>query len=168
MMAGVRTVVRAADSAVAWIERAILLIAFLLLAFVTGLQIVSRELALQTTWTLEVGGYLLVWLIFAGASLGVRHWKHVRFDALALALPESVRRPLERFAELVVFGFALFLVWTSSGLVERQVSWGQMTATLPANISIGAISAIMPLAGGFMLIHLIHRFLGARNDDERR
>ena len=165
MTGKLRCAARIADRVAAWIEKTILLLTFLLLAAVTALQIVSRPLNLQTTWTLELGGYLLVWMIFSGAALGVREWRHVRFDALIQSVPSAARRHLARLAELLVLGFAVFLLWTSVGLVERQLSWGQMTATLPANINIGAMTAIMPVAGAFMIVHLINRFLGGQGDD---
>ncbi len=155
----IRTVVRALDRAAAWVEHTVLLVSLVLLACVTALQIASRELQLYTTWTLEVGSYLLVWMIFAGAALGVRERKHVRFDALVHTLPGSVTIVLDHLADVLVLGFAIFLLWTSTGLVERQFSWGQMTATLPVNINIGLTSIIMPLAGAFMIVHLLNRFL---------
>ena len=46
------------------------------------------------SWTEEVPRYLLIWISFLGAAVGVLRREHVGFDVLFNALPERVRRVL--------------------------------------------------------------------------
>ena len=46
------------------------------------------------SWTEEVPRYLLIWISFLAAAVGVFHRDHVGFDVLFNALPRPVRRVL--------------------------------------------------------------------------
>jgi TRAP-type C4-dicarboxylate transport system permease small subunit len=57
------------------------------------------------SWTEEVPRYLLVWISFLAAAVGVIQRDHVGFDVLFNALPKPVRRGLAVILSALIFGF---------------------------------------------------------------
>ena len=57
------------------------------------------------SWTEEVPRYLLIWISFLGAAVGVLHRDHVGFDVLFNALPTMARRVLGVTLSLLILGF---------------------------------------------------------------
>jgi len=57
------------------------------------------------SWTEEVPRYLLIWISFLAAAVGVLHRDHVGFDVLFNALPRAARRVLGVLLSLLIFGF---------------------------------------------------------------
>ncbi|TMJ04237.1 MAG: TRAP transporter small permease [Alphaproteobacteria bacterium] len=62
------------------------------------------------SWTEEVPRYLLVWISFLAAAVGVLNRDHVGFDVLFNALPRPVRRVLgvTLSALILMFGWIVF------------------------------------------------------------
>jgi TRAP-type C4-dicarboxylate transport system permease small subunit len=62
------------------------------------------------SWTEEVPRYLLVWISFLAAAVGVLNRDHVGFDVLFNALPKPVRRVLGVTLSLLIlmFGWIVF------------------------------------------------------------
>jgi TRAP-type C4-dicarboxylate transport system permease small subunit len=57
------------------------------------------------SWTEEVPRYLLIWISFLAAAVGVMQRDHVGFDVLFNALPKPVRRALGVALSAMIFGF---------------------------------------------------------------
>src|SRR6266516_3816849 len=57
------------------------------------------------SWTEEVPRYLLIWVSFLAAAVGVLQRDHVGFDVLFNALPKPVRRALGVTLSAMIFGF---------------------------------------------------------------
>ena len=57
------------------------------------------------SWTEEVPRYLLIWISFLAAAVGVLKRDHVGFDVLFNALPKPVRRALGVALSAMIFGF---------------------------------------------------------------
>ena len=57
------------------------------------------------SWTEEVPRYLLIWISFLAAAVGVLHRDHVGFDVLFNALPTAVRRVLGVALSALILGF---------------------------------------------------------------
>jgi TRAP-type C4-dicarboxylate transport system permease small subunit len=70
------------------------------------------------SWTEEVPRYLLIWISFLGASVGVLHRDHVGFDVLFNALPRPVRRVLGVGLSLLIFGFGWIVLRYGITFVE--------------------------------------------------
>src|SRR4029078_7610573 len=57
------------------------------------------------SWTEGVPRYLLIWISFLAAAVGVLHRDHVGFDVLFNALPKPIRRALGVTLSALIFGF---------------------------------------------------------------
>ena len=62
------------------------------------------------SWTEEVPRYLLIWISFLAAAVGVLNRDHVGFDVLFNALPKPIRRALgvALSALILMFGWVVF------------------------------------------------------------
>jgi len=102
------------DRAVAWALAAVRIVCivqasalFIIVVFaVIGRYVFGRSL----TWTEEVPRYLLIWVSFLAAAVGVINRDHVGFDVLFNALPDRIRRWLGAAIGLLIlsFGWVVF------------------------------------------------------------
>lgn len=120
--------------------------AWLALAFfwVLGLtvfyQFVTRYVFNDSaSWTEEIARYLLVAMVFIGASIGVAKNNHIQVDFFYRHLPTLVTRWLSRLVDVLrtaFFGAAVFLTWQ---LMQRLGSTTRMTIVdLPMDLVYGA------------------------------
>ena len=60
---------------------------------VVFLQVVFRFVIRSSLpWSEEMARYLMVWIVFLGASIGIKRKSHIGVDALVSLLPETIRR----------------------------------------------------------------------------
>src|SRR5215475_15233458 len=69
-------------------------VASALFIIVVGAVIARYVFGQAVSWTEEVPRYLLIWISFLTAAVGVLHRDHVGFDVLLNALPRAARRVL--------------------------------------------------------------------------
>jgi TRAP-type transport system small permease protein len=81
------------------------------------------------SWTEEVPRYLLIWISFLAASVGVLRREHVGFDVLFNALPTPVRRVLGVGLSLLILGFGWVVFRYGIAFVEDF--GGDLMETIP-------------------------------------
>jgi TRAP-type C4-dicarboxylate transport system permease small subunit len=81
------------------------------------------------SWTEEVPRYLLIWISFLAASVGVLKRDHVGFDVVFNALPKPVRRVLGVTLSLMIFGFGWIVL--RFGIVFMQDFGSDLMETIP-------------------------------------
>jgi TRAP-type C4-dicarboxylate transport system permease small subunit len=81
------------------------------------------------SWTEEVPRYLLIWISFLAASVGVLRREHVGFDVLFNALPTPARRVLGVGLSLLILGFGWVVF--RYGIVFVQDFGGDLMETVP-------------------------------------
>ena len=81
------------------------------------------------SWTEEVPRYLLIWISFLAASVGVLRRDHVGFDVLFNALPKPVRRVLGVALSVLIFGFGWIVF--RYGVVFVQDFGSDLMETIP-------------------------------------
>src|SRR5690625_2594910 len=81
-------------------------------ATVTCLSVFFRSvLNASLSWPVELTGYMLIPISFAGAYLALRKQGHIAFDMLAQALPETMCKVLLTLVDIVVGAFFLLLTY---------------------------------------------------------
>ena len=128
-----------------WLSLAI----FWVLAFVVFYQVFTRYfLGDPAGWTEEIARYLLVAVVFIGASMAVRKNNHIQVDFFYRLMP----RPLARVCSVGVdvlriafFGYCTWLTWL---LIERIGAQRMAIVDLPMGLVFGAMLA------GFALMFL--------------
>jgi TRAP-type C4-dicarboxylate transport system permease small subunit len=81
------------------------------------------------SWTEEVPRYLLIWISFLAASVGVLKRDHVGFDVLFNALPKPIRRALGVTLSVLIFGFGWIVF--RYGIVFVQDFGSDLMETIP-------------------------------------
>ncbi|SBW12841.1 TRAP transporter, DctQ-like membrane protein [uncultured Alphaproteobacteria bacterium] len=82
------------------------------------------------TWSEELARYIFVWLIYMGISYGAKIMKHIRIEAAVLLLPEKGQRYVEIVGDVLFLAFACFIVYTSWGIVQKQLLLGQTSPAI--------------------------------------
>ncbi len=118
-----RLFLRATDAA----NAVLTLVVGLLLAVVAGAvmwQVIVRfvltaaGLNLSAPWTEELARYTLIWIVFLGAGIGVRHARMIALEFLIRKLPALAGVPLRYGVTALTIGFFALLVHVGLQFVE--------------------------------------------------
>jgi len=102
---------RRLSARVAWLE---LWLASCLAVCVTVLillNIVTRYFGAALFWVDELAIYTMVWMTFLGASAALHHRDAISITLVTDTVPEGIRRLLLKCVDVIVFGFALAMLW---------------------------------------------------------
>ncbi len=119
-----------------WLSFAI----FWVLAWVVFYQVFTRYfLAEPAGWTEEIARYLLVAVVFIGASISVRKNNHIQVDAFYRYMPRRFARVCATLVDVLrclFFGYATWLNWL---LLERIGAQRMAIVDLPMGWVFGAM-----------------------------
>ena len=99
---GLDRVARLLVAAVRWF---CIVLATMLFLIVVVAVVARYGFGQAVSWTEEVPRYLLIWISFLAAAVGVLERDHVGFDVLFNALPKGIRRVLGVALTAMIFGF---------------------------------------------------------------
>ncbi|ACL19840.1 Tripartite ATP-independent periplasmic transporter DctQ component [Desulfitobacterium hafniense DCB-2] len=85
-------------------------------------------------WAAEITQYIMVWVIFIGASLLMRSTGHVTMDLIARFIPKKTVLYLDIFIYAVVCAFLTYLVYIGWNMTLDVYSTGQTMTTLNASM----------------------------------
>ena len=100
------------------------------------------------SWTEEVPRYLLVWISFLAAAVGVLQRDHVGFDVLFNALPRSIRRALGVLLSALIFMFGWIVF--RYGITFVQDFGDDLMETIP--FTNNWYYPAMPVSGFLMMV----------------
>jgi len=146
------------DAAVTWIEKAIMLAAYLTIILVVGLETIRRMITSeQAAWGPEIAMGAFVWLSWFAMASGVRTGAHLSFTTLRERMPSRVRQGMDVFD---------CLLWFVIGAVVIVASWDVVLMNERFNIKIfgtdipmAAISIAVPLGWGFTMIRVLQQLI---------
>jgi TRAP-type C4-dicarboxylate transport system permease small subunit len=119
-----------------WLSFAI----FWVLAWVVFYQVFTRYFTAEPAgWTEEIARYLLVAVVFIGASMSVRKNNHIQVDAFYRYMPPRFARVLATLVDVLrclFFGYATWLNWL---LLERIGGQRMAIVDLPMGWVFGAM-----------------------------
>ena len=119
-----------------WISFAI----FWVLAFVVFYQVFTRYAMNDPAgWTEEIARYLLVAVVFIGATMSVRRNNHIQVDVFYRFMPRLLARALATLVDIIrcfFLGYATYLNWM---LLERIGSQRMAIVDLPMGWVFGAM-----------------------------
>jgi TRAP-type C4-dicarboxylate transport system permease small subunit len=106
----------------------ILMSAMTLLVFV---QVIMRYVFQNSlSWSEELARYLFIWLIYIGISYGCKIMKHIKIDAGLKLFPKKIRPLIVVLGDLLVLGFAIYIVITGYELILMQVRLHKVSPAL--------------------------------------
>ncbi len=100
------------------------------------------------SWTEEVPRYLLIWISFLAAAVGVLQRDHVGFDVLFNALPKPLRRVLGVALSAMIFGFGWIVF--RYGITFTEDFGSDLMETIP--FTNYWYYPVMPISGFLMLV----------------
>ena len=132
------------------------------------LQVILRYVfASSVFWAEELMRYLMVLMIFFGASLGIEKGTHIGMDALAKGVSERNRALIESISFFLVTVLAVLLTYYSVSLTAGVRKFGQKTPTLliPAYLVYGIFPvsfATMAIRSGIRTLTHLKSFMEKR------
>ncbi len=153
-------------------EKFELYICVVLMSFMTVLifvQVFMRYVMHNSlTWSEELARYIFIWLIYLGISYGAKIMKHIKIDAALGLFPKAARPYVVILGDILFLVFAIFIVYTSWGVVQKQIKLGQTSPALHVPMWIVYLAPTV----GFALTTirqiqtLIYRFKCLKQGDE--
>jgi len=119
-----------------WITLAL----FWALAFVVFYQVFTRYiLGDPAGWTEEIARYLLVAVVFIGASMSVRKNNHIQVDVFYRFMPRPLQRVLATAVDLLRLAFLGYATWLAFLLTQRIGGQRMAIVDLPMGFVFGAM-----------------------------
>jgi len=106
---------------------------------------------ISAPWTEEVARFTLIWMVFLGAAVGVRHSRLIALEFAVQRLPGTVGIPLRYLVLLVCAGFYVLLVWVGVQFLEL----GRSERTPVLGITRDRIYWAMPVGAGLMILNTV-------------
>jgi TRAP-type C4-dicarboxylate transport system permease small subunit len=75
------------------------------------INVITRTAGNALYWIDELAIYAMVWMTFLGASSALHHRNAISITILTDAVPEQARRAIVKLVDIIVFAFALAMVW---------------------------------------------------------
>lgn len=128
---------------------------------VVFLQVIFRFVIHSSLpWSEELSRYLMVWIVFLGASIGVNKKSHIGVEALVILLPAVVQKWAAALVSALCCVFFAFMI-QYGGLILRVVA-NQLSPAMEISMAV-PYSAL--LAGGaLMFAHCFYQMLEQASD----
>jgi TRAP-type C4-dicarboxylate transport system permease small subunit len=95
------------------------------------IQVVMRRVfGNSLTWSEELARYIFIWLIYFGISYGAKAMKHIKIEAFLAVFPRKIRPFVKILGALLFLVFALFVIFTSFELVQKQIRLKQRSPAI--------------------------------------
>jgi TRAP-type C4-dicarboxylate transport system permease small subunit len=88
----------------------------------------------SAAWTEEIARYLLIGIVFVGASIGITHNTHIQVDLLYRYLPAPVGRALALLVDVLRTGFLVAMVVYTIQMMRKMGAYQMTIVDLPMNI----------------------------------
>lgn len=136
-----------------------LLVATIVIVFT---QVITRKLlSFVFIWSEEVTLLCLTWFAFVGIAIGFREKVHLAMDMLTEHFSKRVNKAIDRFNDLVIFAFGLYLAYFGWLFTVRMNE-----STLPATGLPNSLQyVVVPITGLLCCLYSTLQFFGV---DTRR
>ena len=110
-----------------------------------GVRIVTGS---AVAWAEEVSRYCFICTVYLGTAVAAQKLTHVRITAQFMYLPVHVRLVFRIIADIILFGFNVFVAWLCFGITFSSLQYGEISATLGINIAF--VAAVIPVGAVLM------------------
>jgi TRAP-type C4-dicarboxylate transport system permease small subunit len=152
------------DSIITWIENAIMLISYLTIILVVGLETIRRIITgEQASWGPEVAMGAFVWMSWFAMSSGVKARTHLSFVTFRERMPLRMRQVAELFDCLLWFGLGLVVMWASWDVVMLNERFNQKI--FGTTVPLAAISIAVPIGWAFTMVRVFQQAMQVLRGD---
>lgn len=122
-------------------------------------QVIARYLFQSSlSWSEELARYIFVWQIWLGASMAVKHHKHIRVEFMATLVPPSVQKVMNLAAIVIWIAMSATLAWMGSQLAITLMQRGQLSPAMRIPMAYAYWS--VPVGCGLMTLRLLQLLYG--------
>ncbi|HET9978517.1 MAG TPA: TRAP transporter small permease [Burkholderiaceae bacterium] len=93
----------------------------------------------SASWTEEIARYLLIGVVFVGASIGVAKNNHIQVDLLYRYLPRAAGRALSIAVDVIRIAFFAAMAVLTVQMMTKMGSYQMTIVDLPMNIVYGVV-----------------------------
>jgi TRAP-type transport system small permease protein len=93
----------------------------------------------SASWTEEIARYLLIGVVFVGASIGVAKNNHIQVDLLYRYLPRPVGRAMAIAVDAIRIAFFASMTWFTVLMMQKMGNYQMTIIDLPMNIVYGVV-----------------------------
>ncbi|WP_213974247.1 TRAP transporter small permease [Tepidanaerobacter acetatoxydans] len=113
------------------IEEFFVVILLLIMTVVVFWQVVCRfVLKASLPWSEELSRYILVWVTFLGASIGVKRGAHIGVEAFLMLLPKQARKFVNYLISAVCVIFCFIVFKESLSIIKMQIANAQVSPAM--------------------------------------
>ncbi|MEL6961548.1 MAG: TRAP transporter small permease [Pseudomonadota bacterium] len=139
-------------------ETAVMVVSMATITLVIAAQVCLRYIFNDSLpWAEELVRYVVVWMSFIGAGMGVAKGAHVAMGLLSNLLPQALVVWSVRLAHLAGMLFASLLMIYGTEHVLNVTAFGQVSSAMRAPM--GLIYACLPLGAALFFLRLAENFL---------
>lgn len=117
-------------------------------------QVICRFLLhLPLRWSEELSIFILAWVTFLGASIGVKRGAHVGVEAFVILLPKKIQHVIKIVAYILSASFFILLIVLGVSIVKSQMMTGQVSPAMRVPMYYAYLS--VPVGSIFISIRFI-------------
>lgn len=113
------------------VEEYLCILLLAVMSIVVFIQVFFRfTFKIPLQWSEELSIFIMGWVAFLGASIGVKRGAHIGVEALVLVLPAKVKKYLVAATSLISAVFFLLLINLGMQIVLKQYLTGQVSPAM--------------------------------------
>lgn len=127
------------------------------LLFVVLLQVGSRLMGLNLSWTEETTRFFFLWMMFMAVAAGFNRAESSRVVILVNLFPRPLQKLCTLLYYVVTLGFFAFMVYYGFQLTMQKFAFKEMATAIA--VPMGFIMVCVPISGILGIIGTIQSFL---------
>ncbi|MFU8866210.1 MAG: TRAP transporter small permease [Rhodobacterales bacterium] len=144
------------DLIVTRVESFVMIAAYSVLMAIIGFETL-RRVFFQSNWLAgpDVALYAFVWLAWFAMAHNIHNDTHLSFTEFRERMPLKLRRAFEIFDCLLWIGAGIIVIYTTWGLIERQLMFNQKIFGTSIPVAVGSLA--VPAGWGFSMLRILQR-----------
>ncbi|WP_168219857.1 TRAP transporter small permease [Pseudotabrizicola formosa] len=106
---------------------------------------------ISAPWTEELARYALIWMVFLGAGVGVRHAQMIALEFGVRRLPARIGIPVRYLSIVLCVAFFALMVWVGISFVDL----GRSETSPVLGITKDYVYWAMPVGAGLMILNAL-------------
>lgn len=112
-------------------------------------------------WSEELARYLMVWIAYIGASLGIKRNAHLGVEIVVNMLPEKLKIVSQYIRVAIILTFNFLIIIFSYKIMNHQINMGQLSPALAMPIWVAYLA--IPVGSLLMIIRSIQIIICKNN-----
>lgn len=128
-----------------------------IMTIVVSWQVFNRfVLKTALPWSEELSIFILAWVTFLGASIGVKRGAHIGVEAFILLLPKKLQKYFTLLSYVISAVFFVMLIYFGMVIVQKQIITGQVSPAMRIPMYYAYLS--IPVGSFFIAIRFAEKF----------